>query len=327
MSLFYRYIKQNRRGIVLFLSYFGIFLIYFCVYHLPVKAVGFPLLLCIVLGLLLVYWDFRHIRKKHGCLTDIQNNADIVKSNLPKADWIEEEDYQQIIRSISEEYQMHQEKENRKYQDMIDYYTVWVHQIEIPIASIKLRLQNEESDLSQKLMMDLHRVEQYVEMVLIFLKLNSESRNYQIQQCDLDLIIRQVIRKFTREFTVQKISLHYESRPVVVVTDEKWLTFVIEQVLSNALKYTTQGSITISIDKDKKLKIRDTGIGIELQDIPHVFENSYTGYDEGMGKTARSIGLYLCKCICKDLGHEISVKSVVNLGTIITIDLSRQVAE
>ena len=186
---------------------------------------------------------------------------------------------------------------------------------------MRLHLQNEDSALSRTLTSDLHRIEQYVEMVLTFLRLNSESTDYVIKEYDLDKIIKSAVRKFSADFIGRKLSLVYEPVNTTVITDEKWLSFVIEQVLSNALKYTPAGSITITLENEKTLRIRDTGIGIAPEDLPRIFENGYTGYNGRTDKKASGIGLYLCKRICNNLGHTITARSMVDVGTIIDIDL------
>ncbi len=235
---------------------------------------------------------------------------------------IEDKDYQEIIRFICEEHNNYRTSTNRRYADMTDYYTVWVHQIKTPIASMRLTLQNEDTPLSRKLSGDLFRVEQYVEMVLTFLRLDSESTDYVIQEYDLDVIVKQAVRKFAGEFIGRKLSLIYESLNTTVITDEKWLSFVIEQILSNALKYTPSGSITITLEPEKKLCIRDTGIGIAKEDLPRIFENGYTGHNGRADKKASGIGLYLCKRICANLGHQIKAESVIGEGTAVILDLA-----
>lgn len=210
---------------------------------------------------------------------------------------------------------------------MVDYYTIWAHQIKTPIASMRLTLQNEDTALSRQLTNELFRIEQYVEMVLAFLRLNSKSTDYVLKEYDLDGIIKQSVKKFAGEFISRKLSLNYESLHTVVLTDEKWLSFVIEQVLSNALKYTPSGSISITMEDGKRLCIRDTGIGIAAEDLPRIFEHGYTGYNGRMDKKASGIGLYLCKRICERLGHEIRAESEVDRGTCIILDLSREYLE
>ncbi len=323
MKLFSQYLKQRWRVYVAAVMFCAIFALSFLLYHLPIVAVIYPALLCGAVGLLMMVFDFLRMKRKHEELEHIKSITDTIAGIFPKIDGIEDADYQEIIRLIGEEHNRYRINTNQKYSDMIDYYTVWAHQIKTPIASMRLHLQNEDSALARKLSADLHRIEQYVEMVLTFLRLNSESTDYVIKEYDLDKIIRQAVRKFSSEFIGRKLSLVYEPLDTMVLTDEKWLSFVIEQVLSNALKYTPSGSITIALEPEKKLCIRDTGIGIAPEDLPRIFENGYTGYNGRADKKASGIGLYLCKRICSNLGHTINAESIVDVGTIITIDLAQ----
>ena len=323
MELFTLYIKQRWKSIATGIVFCLIFMVSFRLYHLPAAAVIYPTLLCSFLSLLLLLLDFGRAKRKHRILTSIQSLTDIITGTFPNMESMEDKDYQQIIQLISEEHNIYRTNTNRRYSDMVDYYTVWAHQIKTPIASMRLHLQNEDTTLSRKLSRDLFRIEQYVEMVLTFLRLDSDNTDYVFKEHDLDSIIKQAVKKFAGEFIGRKLSLIYEPLNTTVITDEKWLSFVIEQVLSNALKYTPSGSITITLEPEKKLCIRDTGIGIAPEDLPRIFENGFTGYNGRSDKKASGIGLYLCKRICSHLGHRITAASEIDAGTVITIDLTQ----
>lgn len=324
MKLAVQYIKQRWRDFILSAVFALIFGVTFALYHLPIKAVIYPCVLCALLGLGAVIFDFQQVKRRHEILEKIQSITDVITETLPETQGVEDEDYQTIIRLIWQEHMDYCTKANRKYMDMVDYYTVWVHQIKTPIASMRLHLQNEDSTLSRKLASDLFRIEQYVEMVLTFLRLNAESSDYVFREYDLDTIIKQTLRKFAGEFIDRKLRLQYKPVNTTVVTDEKWLSFVIEQVLSNALKYTPSGSIEITMMPEKKLCISDTGIGIAPEDLPRIFENGFTGYNGRADKKASGLGLYLCKQICTNLGCKITASSQVDKGTCITIDLRQR---
>lgn len=324
MKLLAQYIKQRRRGLAAGILFCSLFIVSFGLYRLPIKAVMYPAILCLLLGIIFLVIDFVQVRRKHKFLESLQGHTDMIGEMLPEAKGIEEEDYQKIIRLLSKEHHAFITVSHQKYAEMVDYYTLWAHQIKTPIASMRLTLQNEDSALSRQLSNDLFRVEQYVEMVLTFLRLNSESTDYVIKEYDLDGIVRQSVKKFAGEFISRKLSLAYQPLNTTVITDEKWLSFVIEQVLSNALKYTPSGSIAITLAPDKKLCIQDTGIGIAKEDLPRIFEKGYTGYNGRTDKRASGIGLYLCKRICTKLGHGIKAESQVDAGTTITIDLFRK---
>ncbi len=151
-----------------------------------------------------------------------------------------------------------------------EYYTVWAHQIKTPLAAMRLLLQDAETDEQHALLEQLQSVEQYVEMVLGYLRLESPSSDYVIRNYVLDDIVRQAVRKFASQFIRRKLRLEYAPLNVNVITNEKWLLFVIEQVLSNALKYTRSGSVSITLEEPKTLCIRDTGIGIAPEDLPRI---------------------------------------------------------
>lgn len=323
MKLFLQYLKQRRGYIFITGLFFLIFLISFFLYRLPVEAVIYPAGLCALAGIFLLIADFYHVKKKGELLGRIRAMADMALDALPVEESIEEVQYQRIIRLFMEEHEQYRTAAAREYEDMVDYYSVWVHQIKTPIAAMRLKLQNEDSKLSRGLSGDLRRVEQYVEMVLAFLRLNSESTDYVIKEQDLDGIIRQAVKKLAGEFIDRKLNLHYEPVKVKVITDEKWLSFVVEQILSNALKYTPSGSIAIFLMPEKKLCIKDTGIGIAGSDLPRIFENGFTGYNGRIDKKASGIGLYLCKRICGRLGHGIYAESEVDKGTTIILSLEQ----
>lgn len=323
MKLFFGYIRQRWRGFATGTLFIIIFIVSFMLYHLPVEAVIYPAFLCMVAGIVIMAVDFCRVKRKHELVAGITTITDAMTGILPRIEGIEDEDYQKLVRLMCEEHSVYRTDTTRRYSEMIDYYTVWAHQIKTPIASMRLNLQNEDSALSRKLSADLYRVEQYVEMVLTFLRLDSGSTDYLIREYDLDEIVKQAVRRFAGEFISRKISLIYEPLNTTVITDEKWLLFVIEQILSNALKYTPSGSITITLEMDKKLCIRDTGIGIATEDLPRIFENGFTGYNGRADKKASGIGLYLCKRICSNLGHCITAESTVDAGTAIIIDLGQ----
>ena len=290
---------------------------------MPIEAVLYPASICGALGLMLLGIDFRRVLTKHKKLERIRTITDAIFESFPKVEGMEDADYQQIIQLLADDQAQFHTAMNHRYEDMVAYYTIWAHQIKTPIGSMRLTLQNEDSALSRKLSGDLFRIEQYVEMVMMFLRLDSDSTDYVIREYDLDAIVRQAVRKFAGEFIARKIQLVYEPINTKVITDEKWLSFVVEQVLSNALKYTPSGSIRIFLETPKTLCIRDTGMGIASEDLPRIFEKGYTGYHGRADKKASGIGLYLCRRICNNLGHKISADSTPDKGTTIRVDLSQ----
>lgn len=322
-EFFITYLKQRKQLIGINALFFLIFGVTFKLYHLPMRAVFYPVLLCTVFGCIFHIFHFYKIWNKHKQLQKLEMLPTNLEEMLPEPSTYEEEDYQKILLLLMEERKKLESGKNQLYNDMIDYYTTWAHQIKTPIASMKLTLQNEDSELSRRLSGDLFRIEQYVEMVLMFLRLDSSSTDYVIKEYELDDMIKSAVRKFARQFIQRRIRLDYQPVDVRVLTDEKWFSFVIEQVLSNALKYTSEGSVAITVEDAKTLCIRDTGMGIAPEDLPRIFEKGYTGYNGRSDKKASGIGLYLCKRICNNLGHRISAESELDKGTTIKIDMEQ----
>ncbi len=327
MKFFLDYLKMRRKVIGVYGLFCGNFALIFWLYHLPLRAVLYPAAICATVGIVLGVFDFLNVWKRHKSLCIPLSISDVAGMELPRSENILEEHCRRMILSLAGQYGDYQAGMNKRYDDMVDYYTVWAHQIKTPIAAMGLTLQNEDTALSRKLMGELFRIEQYVEMVLMFLRLDSPSHDYVIGPCDLDGIVRQCVKKYAGEFIGRKLQLEYSPLNTTVVTDEKWLAFVIEQVLSNALKYTPAGSIRIYMEQPKTLCIRDTGMGIAPEDLPRIFEKGYTG---GLGRTykqASGIGLYLCRRICTNLGHTIRAESVPDAGTVIFIELEQEKLE
>lgn len=212
---------------------------------------------------------------------------------------------------------------DNRYRDAIEYYTTWAHQIKTPIASMRLALQGEDTALFRRLLSDLSRTEQYVEMVMAFLRLEDAPGDYVFREVALDEVLRQALRRFSAEFIDRRLRLDYTPTGLTVLTDEKWLCFVLEQLLSNALKYTREGSITVELAGERVLAIRDTGIGIAPEDLPRIFEKGYTGQNGRADKRASGLGLYLCSRICRNLGVGLTVKSTSGVGTTLLLDFTQ----
>ena len=326
---FWKYLTYHKRRMGVFLLCSGIFAITFMLYHLPLLAVLYPVLLCGLIGIIVLLFDYRQLRQAHEALNRIQMIADEKAEPMPKPGSVLEEDYQALLHRFCQEHEGWLRETERQRTELVDYYTTWVHQIKTPTTSMRLHLQNEDSPLSRQLTMDLCHVEQYVDMVLTYLRLHGDSTDYVFREYDLDTILRRTLRKLSQEFILRRLRLVYEPLSYTVVTDKKWLGFVIEQVLTNALKYTPAGSITIRLVQEgghSILQIEDTGIGIATEDLPRIFEPGFTGKAGRTDDHASGIGLYLCRRICQSLGHGITATSQVDKGTCVSIDLTQKVA-
>ena len=315
MKLFFSYLKSRIRVLILYVVIACVFAASYLLFDMPSIAVLYPLSMSLAIGIIVVIIDFIIFRNRHEKL---------ISEELPSPRDKIEEDYQLIIDKLKEEADLSKMKASEDYNNMIEYYTVWAHQIKTPIAAMRLNLQSEDTESARRLMGDLARIEAYVEMVLTFIRLDSDSTDYLIKKYDLDEIIRPAIRKYSKEFILKKLKLEYESVDYKVLTDSKWLSFIIEQVISNSVKYTSEGYVKIYMSSPGVLCIEDSGIGIREEDLPRIFENGYTGFNGREDKRASGIGLYLCKRIADNLGHKISAESKQGEGTKIFLDMKRK---
>lgn len=315
------YVKQKIGTIAVIAVSFGIFLAVFSLYSLPLESVAYAVLLTGIFMLLIGIIEFAAFYNKHMLLEKLKDSIAISDLTLPNPKGLIERDYQELIKVIHENRKEIINEKDNALADMTDYYTIWAHQIKIPIAAMQLLLQSKYADTNDELSDQLFKVEQYVEMALQYLRTESLSGDLMLKRYSLDDMVKQAVRKYSRSFIRKKIKLNYKGLNHEVLTDEKWMVFVIEQILSNALKYTDKGEISIYMDSDSPdtLVIEDTGIGIEPEDLPRVFEKGFTGYNGRLDKKSTGIGLYLCKRILNKLSHTISIESQIGKGTKVKI--------
>lgn len=232
---------------------------------------------------------------------------------------------------------------------MRDYYSMWVHQIKTPISAMKLLLEAEREELGQlicdeeqqaslKELSDnvasfedeLFRIEEYVSMALQYQRVSSTENDFVLEKVSVDGVIRDTIKKYAKIMIRRHIGINYSGTGQDVYTDGKWLAFMLEQILSNAIKYTPQGVVTIETAEEKDrffITIKDTGIGIKAEDLPRVFEKGYTGYNGHADKKATGIGLYLCRQMADKLGHTIRMESEIGKGTKVWIGFDLDYAD
>ena len=322
MKLFLNYLNKIKFHILLMLFPTILTGIIFLLYQLPLEPILYIAVLWLLTGLGACAVGFHNYRKKLHNLQIIATAPDINLSRM-ETPLDEAETLQQEIMHSLNHMRMDAETANQKtLEEMTDYYTMWAHQIKTPIFALRLLLQENPAE-NKEALAELFKIEQYVEMVLGYLRTEDMSSDLKLSRCNLDPIIREQIHKYAGIFVSKKLSLTYEGIAESVLTDEKWLGFVIGQILSNALKYTRTGGIRIYW-KDTTLVIEDTGIGIRAEDLPRIFEKGYTGVNGRENNRATGIGLYLSRKIMNRLGHRIYVTSEEGKGTKVFLEFSQE---
>ena len=296
-----------------------LFAVIFWIYEIPVEIAGYAFLLVILWNVIWFTLVFIRYEKRQRILEENQGKIRTEAGGFPEAESRESEMYQELIR------QLYEEKKELESS---------VHQIKTPIAALGVLIQSGEEleevqespkaqELTRSMKMEVFRIEQYVDMVLTYLRMGSATSDYAFRICSLEEIVRQAVRKYSQMFIMTRTRLHLEIQDQKILTDEKWLTFVIEQILSNAVKYARGGEISIYTE-DKTLVIADDGIGIAEEDLPRIFEKGFTGYNGRANKKSTGIGLYLCKTIIDRLHHTIWIESKPEKGTKVYLNFDRE---
>jgi hypothetical protein len=298
----------------------------FRLYQLPLAPVLYALGLCLFFGAVWLTISWIGFYRKHRLLTAMEGSVAHSLEHLPPhADGLEA-DYQTLLKALFAARAQLAASSQRDYQDLMEYYTLWVHQIKTPIAAMQLLLQEKDTPEYLELRGELFRVQQYVEMALCYLRLDSRSSDFLFGTCSLDQILRGAIHTYAGQFIRQKVRLQYAPTDMQVRSDAKWLQLVVEQLLSNALKYAPGGTVTIRAGEGT-LEIQDDGIGIAPEDLPRIFERGFTGLNGRGPQRSTGLGLYLCRRILTRLGHTISIASVPGQGTTVTLTFSEKTLE
>ena len=314
------YLKRHFKLIILLLLFTAVFALVFSLYELPTEAVFYAAALCVLIGLVFFLISYIRYVHRHRMLTELARRITVSLDGLPAARGRLEADYQQLLDKLFRETAHVRSVADGAQSEMLDYFTLWVHQVKTPIAAMRLMLQTEQSGQNLALSAELLKIEQYVDMALQYLRLGSDATDFVIRPCHLDDIIRQSVRKYAGLFILKKIRLDFQETHLQVLTDDKWLSFMLDQLLGNALKYTPSGSVTIRAD-GYTLIVEDTGVGIRAEDLPRIFEKGFTGLNGREDKKSTGLGLYLTKRAADLLEHGLSVDSVIRQGTSVHIEL------
>lgn len=326
IQLCFRYLKEKSKVLILYLIILFVYTIIFYLYNIELEGLLLASTISILLLLFIFIISFIRFLKKYQELQLNKKSIVLLDEELPIARTMIEVCYRDIISTLREENRNIKTQWQMQQNDSIDYYSTWVHQIKAPIATMRLLLQSDDTQQNQELLTELFRIEQYVEMVLSYIRLDTSTNDFIFQMYSLDDIIKTVIRKYAGQFIRKHIALQYSGCDINVLTDKKWLEFILEQLLSNAIKYTDLGSIKIEIE-GYFLHITDTGIGIAEDDLPRIFEKGFTGYNGHMDRKATGLGLYLTSQAVKKLSHHIEVSSQIGIGTNFTLDLHKKYIE
>lgn len=286
-------------------------LIFVFLYNIPMLPYIHGSLILLVAILIAGVIDFSRNQRKHTRLKNKQMDE-------VEPDNYIEQDYQMLIEDLRLESRQAQDQTMSLYNDMVEYYTVWAHQIKTPLAGIDLTVQNiDDDELRQTLSSELVRTNEYVDMVMGYLRLQSKDSDFVFEKSIVNDIVKQEIRRMRTLFMSKRIGVSFEtdcSKDIEVLTDKRWLGFSLGQLLANSVKYSNGGVVTINVTQEY-IEVIDQGIGISAEDLPRIFEKGYTGYNGRSDKKSTGIGLYLVKRAMTSIGGDITIESVQGKGT------------
>lgn len=341
------FIKQNYIWILMIVTMSCIHLLYMYLIGARKQDLVYAAVLDAILLLITVLVGFFRYSSKVKALSNALKLPVEEQAQLPEATDDVEILYHRLLENQSIARSESESSAAIRQSQMRDYYSMWVHQIKTPISAMKLLLEVEREELgqlicddeqSQYLLSDnmdsfedeLFRIEEYVSMALQYQRVSSTENDFVLEKVSVDGVIRDTIKKYAKIMIRRHIGINYSGTGQEVYTDGKWLAFMLEQILSNAIKYTPQGFVTIETAEEKDrffITIKDTGIGIKAEDLPRVFEKGYTGYNGHADKKATGIGLYLCRQMADKLGHTIRMESEIGKGTKVWIGFDLDYAD
>lgn len=318
------YLRHSRRVIALCATLYVLLGVVCMLYGLPLEALLYCGLITLFLLAVTGTVGYVRFRSRAGELELLQKR---MQENLPllppPVDRLEE-DYQELLRLLAADRSQRTVRAEQSYRDMLDYYTLWAHQVKTPLAALRLLLQSPAGVNVAEMEGELIQVERYVDMVLSYLRLDSESSDFVFARQPLEPIVRGTVRKLARLFILKHLHLELPALELSVLTDRKWLGFVLEQLLANAIKYTPEGGkITLKLD-GHTLLLMDTGVGIRPEDLPRIFEKGYTGYNGREEQRSTGLGLYLCRRVTDKLGHGLRIVSAPGEGTRVELSFSAE---
>ena len=326
MHLFLRYLHDRRVALVTYVGILCLFAFTFFLHEVPLAAYSDALLFCVFLLLLVTGVQFYRYKGKHQQLTGRKKAVKLHLSgpHATRGGTLIEEDYEEMLRLLDKEYRNEIEESLRINHQLMDYYSLWSHQIKTPLAVLKLKMQENQLDHTV-LKQELFKIDQYLEMMLQYLRLNHTETDFVFEAVAVDRLIKDTVKKYATFFIYQDLTFSLQETQQVIISDQKWLGFVFEQLLLNALKYTNQGGIRIysNPQKPQEIIIEDSGIGILPEDIERIFEKGYTGYNGHNHQKASGLGLYMSREVLKQLGHRIQITSEIGQGTKVWLDLSQ----
>ena len=326
------YFKDNLYQLFVFIVCYGFNLLIFFAFKVDKSVILSSTFLhgiCFLLVFLIPY--FRKRKFYTDLLTNTQalDKSYLVLETLTKPEFYEGELLYQVLYAINKSMNENVRLTEEHLQDFKEYIEMWIHEVKIPLSTLVLMSNNHKEQFNKKTKLQLKRLEDYVDQVLYYARSENAEKDYLIKETDLSKAIKNVGLKNMDDLLENKIDYMVENVDLKVLTDSKWLEFILSQIINNSIKYKRNiknSYIKISVqEKQEKtiLIIEDNGIGIKESDLKQVFDKSFTGENGRNTNKSTGMGLFIAKNMCDKLGHQIDIESVYNEYTKVSITFAK----
>ena len=328
---FTKYIKDKIYYILAFIIYIILISIY-----LKAMEIETPVIIIVVAistiffcaGFIISYMKSNKYLKDIDKMMDNLTEKYLITEIMPKPSRAERLAYYRILKKANKSMLENISIIKQQQKDYKEYIESWVHEIKIPITSVKLLCENNKSDITTKIDEEIEEINNFVEQALFYARMDQVSNDFMIKNINLNNVIRNVLARNKKIMIQNNMKVELNNVNTNCYTDEKWLEFIINQIIQNAIKYRKEknANIVITISENKEnviLNIKDNGIGIKTSEIDRIFDKGFTGTNGRNQKKSTGIGLYLCKRLCQEIGMEIEANSKENEFTEIKIIIPR----
>lgn len=322
------YLKDKLYAFLIFIIYIIILILFLIALKLSSSIIIFITVFSIVIFFVILFFDYFRKRNFYNELLDKLNTLDkkyLLIEMVLVPNFLEGKILYDVLDEVNKNEHDLISKLKNKQEDFKEYIELWIHEVKLPIASLTLMNRN-----NKKTLRVLKELEDYVEQILYYVRIENANNDYLIKEWDLDTIIKNVALRNKDDLLALNIDFKVDNCNLKILTDSKWLEFIINQIVSNSIKYKKEKDSLIEITgKDYKnyitITIYDNGKGISKSDLPRVFNKTFTG-NNGRSTSSKStgMGLYLCKELCNKLGHKIEIDSKVDEYTKVIITIYKK---
>lgn len=291
----------------------NVIFIFFCIWFLPLLS--------------FIFAEFIKSRRFYNELNNVMDGLDkkyLLSEIIKEPEFIEGKVIYYLLKQANKDMHEHVKKYRDMQSDYREYIETWVHEVKTPIASTRLIIENNQNECTKSIDYEIKKIEDYIEQALYYSRSNNVSKDYIIKELSLASVVRNTIRKNSRDFINKRISIDIEAVEGTVYSDVKWLEFILNQIIGNSIKYSREkeGKVKVYSTRNENnivLTIEDNGMGIVDKDINRVFEKGFTGENGRRVGKSTGIGLYLCKKLSQQLGLGLTLTSQPGEGTKVSI--------